>query len=151
MSLASLRHAFRALLVRPSLTLAAVATIGLAVGAATAIYSAVQAVLLAPLPFADPDRLVMVWEQDVRKNARVIELSHREFEAFRDRSEVFESVADRLPDAKHLFTVDDGAVAELIKLGRQIPQSEVDARIAEFRADFTDLSLRQVDTGPPRR
>jgi putative ABC transport system permease protein len=93
MSLAFLRHAVRALLVRPSLTLAAIATIGLAVGAATAIYSAVQAVLLAPLPFAEPDRLVMVWQQDVRKNAPVIELSHREFEAFRERSEVFASVA----------------------------------------------------------
>ena len=93
MSLASLRHAIRALLVRPSLTGAAVATIGLAVGAATAIYSAVQAVLLTPLPYAEPDRLVMIWEHDARKNAPVIELSHREFEAFRDRNEVFASAA----------------------------------------------------------
>jgi putative ABC transport system permease protein len=93
MSLASLRHALRALLVRPSLTGAAVATIGLAVGAATAIYSAVQAVLLTPLPYAEPARLMMIWQHDIKKNAPVIELSHREFEAFRDRNEVFESVA----------------------------------------------------------
>jgi hypothetical protein len=91
MSLASLRYAFRALLVRPSLTGAAIATIGLAVGAATAIYSAVQAVLLTPLPYSAPDRLAMVWQNDVKKNAPVIEVSHREFEAFRDRAEVFES------------------------------------------------------------
>jgi putative ABC transport system permease protein len=93
MSLASLRHALRALLVRASLTLAAISTIGLAMGAATAIYSAVQTVLQAPLPCAEPDRLVMVGQQDVRKNAPVIELSHRKFEAFRDRSEVFASGA----------------------------------------------------------
>ena len=93
MSLASAGRLLRALLVRPSLTLAAVVTIGLAVGTATAIYSAVQAVLLSPLPFAEPERLVVVWETDLKKSAPVIELSHREFEAFRDRNEVFESVA----------------------------------------------------------
>ena len=64
------------------MTLAAITTIGLAVGTATAIYSAVQAVLLTPLPFAEPDRLVMVWETDLKKGAAVVELSHREFDAF---------------------------------------------------------------------
>jgi putative ABC transport system permease protein len=93
MSLASLRQAVRALRIRPSLTLAAITTIGLSVGTATAIYSAVQAVLLTPLPFAHPDRLVMVWETDLKKGAAVVELSHREFEAFRDRARVFDALA----------------------------------------------------------
>ena len=93
MSLASLRQAVRGLRIRPSLTLAAITTIGLAVGTATAIYSAVQAVLLTPLPFAQPDRLVMVWETDLKKGAAVVELSHREFEAFRDRAKVFDALA----------------------------------------------------------
>jgi putative ABC transport system permease protein len=75
------------------LTLAAITTIGLAVGTATAIYSAVQAVLLTPLPFSEPDRLVMVWETDIKKGAAVVELSHREFDAFRDRATVFEQLA----------------------------------------------------------
>ena len=73
--------------------MAAIATIGLAVGTATAIYSAVQAVLLTPLPFAAPDRLVMVWETDLKKGASVVELSHREFDAFRDRATVFDGLA----------------------------------------------------------
>ena len=93
MSLASLRQAVRGLRIRPSLTLAAITTIGLAVGTATAIYSAVQAVLLTPLPFAQPDSLVMVWETDLKKGAAVVELSHREFEAFRDRAKVFDALA----------------------------------------------------------
>ena len=93
MSLASLRHVVYGLRVRPSLTLAAITTIGLAVGTATAIYSAVQAVLLTPLPFGEPDRLVMVWETDLKKGAAVVELSHREFDAFRDRATVFEQLA----------------------------------------------------------
>ena len=78
---------------RPSLTLAAVVTIGLAVGTATAIYSAVQAVLLNPLPFADPERLVVVWETDLKKSAPVVELSHREFEAFAGRATAFTHLA----------------------------------------------------------
>ena len=93
MSLASLRHVVYGLRLRPSLTLAAITTIGLAVGTATAIYSAVQAVLLTPLPFSEPDRLVMVWETDLKKGAAVVELSHREFDAFRDRATVFEQLA----------------------------------------------------------
>ena len=93
MSLASLRQAVRGLRIRPSLTLAAITTIGLAVGTATAIYSAVQAVLLTPLPFAQPDRLVMVWETDLKKGAAVVELSHREFEAVRDRARAFDALA----------------------------------------------------------
>ncbi len=93
MSLASLRQSLRGLRIRPTLTLAAVVTIGLAVGTATAIYSAVQAVLLSPLPFAEADRLVVVWETDLKKNAPVIELSHREFEDMRQGATVFERVA----------------------------------------------------------
>ena len=45
----------------PGLAAAAVATIGLAVGLMTAVYSVASAVLLRPLPFADPDRLVAIW------------------------------------------------------------------------------------------
>jgi long-chain acyl-CoA synthetase len=64
---------------------------------------------------------------------------------------VFDSVADRLPDAKHVFTVDDGAVAELIKLGRQIPQSDVDARIAAIEHDdLGTLVYTSGTTGRPK-
>lgn len=57
-----LRHALRALRHRPGLTAAVVATLGIAIGAATAVFGAVHGVLLQPLPYAAPDRLVMVWQ-----------------------------------------------------------------------------------------
>jgi putative ABC transport system permease protein len=54
-----LRFALRSLGRRPAFTLAAVATLGLGVGATVGIFSVVEGVLLRPLPFVDPDRLVV--------------------------------------------------------------------------------------------
>ncbi len=61
---ADLRYAFRTLRRSPSLAVAATLTLALAIGANTAIFSAVSAVMLRPLPFAEPDRLVMLWESN---------------------------------------------------------------------------------------
>jgi len=57
-----LRYALRALLRRPGTSLLIVATLALAIGANTAVFSIVSAVLLRPLPFASPDRIVIVQE-----------------------------------------------------------------------------------------
>ena len=59
---ADLRYAFRTLRRAPALAAAAVLTLALAIGANTAIFSAVSAVMLRPLPLSDPGRLVMLWE-----------------------------------------------------------------------------------------
>ena len=64
--LADLRHALRLHARRPGFTCAVAAVLALGLGASTAVFSLVQALILRPLPFADPDRLVQVWVEDRR-------------------------------------------------------------------------------------
>jgi hypothetical protein len=62
--LADVRHASRHLFQSPGCAIAAVATLSLAIGANSAIFSAVNTVLLEPLPVTAPDRLAVVWQTD---------------------------------------------------------------------------------------
>jgi putative ABC transport system permease protein len=63
---ADLRHGLRLLRRTPGVTITALVALALAIGANTAMFSIVDAVLLRPLPFEDPDRVVMVWEDASR-------------------------------------------------------------------------------------
>src|SRR5690349_9103389 len=61
-SIRDFRHGLRVLRGAPGFTAAALTTLALGIGATAAIFSVVRTVMLEPLPYADPDRIVTIWE-----------------------------------------------------------------------------------------
>ncbi len=94
------RFAIRMLLKNPGFTAVAVLTLALGIGANTAIFSVVSSVLLRPLPFKDPDRLVTVWERSVKKGYEMNHAGVATFQDWKAQSTVFESMA--------AFGIDEG-------------------------------------------
>src|SRR5688572_14338380 len=87
-----LRYALRMLLKNPGFTLVAMITLALGIGGNTAIFSIVDAVLIRPLPYRDPERLVAVTEFH-RGQGREISVSWWNFRDWRDQNQVFEQIA----------------------------------------------------------
>lgn len=90
--LQDLRYALRSLFRQPAFALTAIVTLALGVGATTAIFSVVNAVILRPLPFEEPDRLVslqMFWTETGRRSQNV---SAPDFHDYRTQSRSFEAL-----------------------------------------------------------
>ena len=87
--LQDLRFAIRTLLRSPGFSIAAIITLGLGIGANTAIFSVVDGVLLRPTPFQDIDRLALVWETDRASGTSREPASVPDFLDFQQRSARF--------------------------------------------------------------
>ena len=85
-----LRYGVRSLLKTPGFTALAVLMLALGIGANTAIFSVVNAVLLRPLPFENQERLVMMWEAE--SDNPLIEVSYPNFRDWREQSQLFEDM-----------------------------------------------------------
>ena len=94
-----LRYALRMLIKSPGFTFVAVLALALGIGANSAIFSVVNAVLLRPLPFKDPDRLVILWEKSQTQDTSV---AYPNFLDWREQNSVFESITAYRRDSFNL-------------------------------------------------
>ena len=83
------RFAFRTLRQRPAVTITAIVALALAIGSTTAIFSVVDAVLLKPLSFDDPDRVAILWESNPGRGLDIFSASPANFLDWEKQNTVF--------------------------------------------------------------
>ncbi|MGH8436667.1 MAG: hypothetical protein ACRERX_19875, partial [Pseudomonas sp.] len=89
-----LRFAWRSLRKSPGFTLTVLATLGLGIGATTAIFSLVNALLLRPLPYPESERMAMVWQDHSRSGGPAQEwFTPPDFRDLREQNRSFTAVA----------------------------------------------------------
>ena len=88
-----LKYSLRRLARTPGFTFSAVITLALGIGANTAIFSLIDSVLLKPLPFPEPDRLIRVWQTAPGVNIKDLNASLADYSTYREHSRTFTDVA----------------------------------------------------------
>src|SRR2546422_2267045 len=92
-TLRDIRFAFRQLLKNPAFTSVAVLTLALGIGANTAIFSVINGVLLKPLPYPEPDRLVTLWERSPQRGIEQERVSGPNYLDWRAQNSVLSEMA----------------------------------------------------------
>src|SRR2546427_9203738 len=102
-----IRYGIRSLIKRPSFTSIAVITLALGIGANTAIFSVVNAVLLRPLPFPHSEQLVTLWERNPKQGYEQNPPAAGNFVDWRDQNRVFSQMAIYAPSKKFNLAFED--------------------------------------------
>jgi hypothetical protein len=113
-------YAARTLRKNPGFAITAVATIALGIGASTAIFSVLSAALLRPLPYPDPDRLMIVWGDMRNRNVIDFPFSPPDFADFRREATSFEGLAGVAPGRLPLSN--EGGEPEMVRLAAFTPK-----------------------------
>jgi putative ABC transport system permease protein len=130
-------YAARVLGKRPAFAAIALITVALGIGASTAIFSVVNAVLLRPLPYRDADRLVLVWSDLRARDVRDFPLPPADFHDLREQATLFEAFAGVSPGRQAL--TGDGGEPEQVRVAGVTPNliSMLGARVLHGR-DFVE-------------
>ena len=106
--LAELRQSLRGLLRVPRFTIPALLVLALGIGATSAVFSVVDSVLLRPLPYREPDRVMVILETSARRTGDSA-MPAADFQDFRDQNSTFASMAAAESWSPTLTGLDDGA------------------------------------------
>jgi putative ABC transport system permease protein len=109
---ADLLHAVRLLFKNPGFTAAVLLTLALGIGANAAVFTILNAVLLRPLPYSQPERLVVIWESNPQRGWPTFSASQPNFLDWRDQSASFDQVAASTPRP---VTLVEGGEAERVR------------------------------------
>jgi predicted permease len=112
--LQDVRFAIRGLRKEPGFTIVALLTLALGIGANSAIFTVVDAVVLRPLPFPEPERLVRVTADFAGPGTTDVGMSAPELFDYRDRADIFESIAGLYPVNANLTQVDQPERVEVM-------------------------------------
>jgi len=113
--LQDVRYGFRAMLKTPNFMAATLFALTLGIGANTAIFSVVNAVVLRPLPYSKPEKLVMIWETDPQKGQKVRALPPQDFLELRAENRDFEEIAAFISGADITFDLTGRGEPERIR------------------------------------
>lgn len=139
---ASIRHlklAVRKLARAPLFTLTAVVTLGIGIGANTAIFSVVNGVLLKPLPYEDPGSLVAMWHEAPGLGFDILEQSPATYLTYREDTQLLEDVALWDNDgAQVLVAIEPEQVETLMVTDGFLPLLGVEASVGRRFTAFDD-------------
>jgi putative ABC transport system permease protein len=139
--LQDLRHALRGLTRSPGFTTVAVLTLALGIGANTAVFSLTQAVFSSPLPFAEADRLVSVWERREGSRDANIPVSGHEYAAWKDQNQVFEQMALYRPDRMNLTGTGDPEAVQVVRASASyLPLLRIEPAVGRAFAEGEDAA-----------
>jgi putative ABC transport system permease protein len=143
-------HALRALRKSPGFAITAILTLALGTGATTAIFSVVNAVLLEPLPYAGPDRLVRVISDMRNRNVNDFPIAPGDFHDLRARISSFEAIAAFTTGRNVIPGPGGRGDAEQIRTGNATPSlfRLLGARMAAGR-DFEEADGTPLPAAPP--
>src|ERR1044071_9130671 len=91
--LQDVRYALRMLVKKPSFTAIVVLALAIGIGANTAIFSVVNAILLRPLPYKNPDRIAMIWMNNPKLGVDQDWHSYPNYADYKEQNQVFEEMA----------------------------------------------------------
>src|SRR5438477_6814217 len=120
--LSNLKYALRMLIKAPAFTAIAILTLALGIGANSAIFSVIDTVLLQPLPFKDPNQIVMAWGRYANDSGPVRGNVHSfpDYVDLRDQSQSFSAMAAYTRTAGTLAQADDAQYVEGVAITPEI-------------------------------